>query len=223
MSFTDYNGLKAEIQSFLWDRTDVVAKIPSFITLAEAEMKRELRTQQVVQNEPFTVSSEVASIPCGSRQIMSIKLNFANTQGTFDLDYATPEQASQWNFVSPARPRFYTIEGGLIRLYPTPDYDYTGTVVYRDTFCPLSNTNRTNWVLERHPDIYLCGALKWAKAWLIDSDQDWAGPFYSAIEAANRDQPMRQANTRLRADDATIMNGRGGRYWIYSDSFGGVY
>ena len=222
MSFTDYTGLKAEIASFLWDRTDVVAKIPSFITLAEAEMKRMLRTQQAVQYQPFTATSDIASIPCGSRQIMSIQLEFPTAQGTFDLDYATPEQASQWNFVSPARPRFYTIEGGLIRLYPEPDQDYSGTVVYRSVFCALSGSNRTNWVLEQHPDIYLAGALKWAKAWLIDSDQDWSGVFYGAIDAANKDQPMRQANSRLRADDATVMNGRGGRYNIYVDTYGGI-
>ncbi len=221
MAFADYTGLKSEIQSFLWDRTDTVAKVPSFIALAEAEMKRLLRTQQVVQNQPYTVTGEIAAIPCNARQILAVRLDATQGAGTFDLDYATPEQASQYNFVSPARPRFYTVESDQVRLYPTPDQTYSGTVVYRDVFCPLSASNRTNWVLERHPDIYLCGALKWAKAWLIDQEQDWSGPFYSAIEAANRDQPMRQANSRLRADDVTVLNGRGGRYNIRDDSYGG--
>jgi hypothetical protein len=220
MAFANYTELQAEIRSFLWDRTDVVSKIPTFITLAEAEMKRLLRTQQVVQTQPYTVSSGIASIPCNGRQILAIKLTHPDSVGTFDLDYETPEQASQRNYFAPARPRFYTIEGGLVRLFPTPDRDYEGTIVYRSVFCALSGSNRSNWVLEMHPDIYLAGALKWAKAWLIDSDQDWSGPFYGAIDAANKDQPMRQMNSRLRNDDITIMSGRGGFYSIYTDSYG---
>lgn len=221
MAFSDYTGLKAEIQSFLWDRTDTVAKVPSFIALAEAEMKRLLRTTQGVSQQPYTVTGEIASIPCEARQILSVRLNVPEGQGVFDLDYVTPEQASQFNYMAPARPRFYAIEDGLVSLYPTPDQTYSGDVVVRSAFDALSNSNRTNWVLEQHPDIYLCGALKWAKAWLIDGEQDWASPFYAAIEAANRDQPQRQANTRLRADGVSMLN-RGGRWNVYTDSYGGI-
>ena len=72
----------------------------------------------------------------------------------------------------------------------------------------MSDTCPCNWVLKHHPDIYLCGALKWAKAWLIDSDQDWQTPFLRGIEAANRDSPRVQMNSTLRADEATIMGAR---------------
>lgn len=218
MSFESYDALKAEIQSFLWDRSDVVAKIPSFIALAESEMRRELRTQQAVLTRPYTVANGIGSLPSGNRQILSISLD--NDGGHIDLDYVTPEQAAAWNFVSPGRPRFYTIEGERIRFSPEPDGTYSGSIVYRGIFDPLDDTNTTNWLLERHPDIYLCGALKWAKAWLIDGDQDWATPFYSAIAAANRDQPMRQGNATLRSDEVSSLNRRGG-YDIFTDSYGG--
>lgn len=206
MAFTNYAGLQDEIRSFLWDRTDVVAKVPSFITLAESEMRRELKTQQSVLSRPFSVAFGQAALPSDERQILSITLDYDG--GTHDLDYATPEQLAQWNETQPGRPRFYTIEGNRIRVLPEPNDTYSGTIRYRAAFEALSDANTTNWILERHPDIYLCGALKWAKAWLIDSDQDWASPFYAAIDAANRDQPMRQGNSKLRADEATMMSHR---------------
>lgn len=223
MSFANYTGLQEEIKSFLWDRTDVVARIPSFIQLAESEMRRLLRTQQSVKRQTYTVSNTTGSVPCDEMQIMAIQLQLPGANaGTIDLDYATPEQMAQWSVVSPQRPRFYTVENDTIRFLPSPDQTYSGVIIYQADFSSLSATNRTNWILERHPDIYLSGALKWAKRWLIDQDQDWDTPFYQGIEAANRDQPMRQRNSRLRTDEAASMNRAGrGRWNIYSDSYGG--
>lgn len=222
MSFANYAALQDEIKSFLWDRADVVSKIPTFIQLAEAEMKRLLRTQQVVTRQSYTVNNVTGSVPCDERQIMAVQLDlpYANA-GTIDLDYATPEQMAEWSVISPQRPRFYTLEGDQLRFLPVPDQSYSGRIIYRSAFCPLSATNRTNWILERHPDIYLSGALKWAKMWLIDSDQDWSTPFYAGIESANSDQPMRQTNSHLRADDVTSLNRRGSGYSIMTDSYGG--
>lgn len=220
MSFSDYPNLQLEIQSFLWDRSDVVAKIPTFIQLAEAEMRRELRTQQVVVTRPLSISSALAGLPSNERQILSIQLNWPDGNGTVDLDYATPEQMAEWSVVTPQKPRFYTVQDNRLKFLPTPDREYTGTMTYRSAFDALSDSNQTNWILERHPDMYLSGALKWAKAWLIDSDQDWSSPFYNAIAAANRDTPMRQANTKLRADDVSVLNRTSGQYRIYDDTYG---
>lgn len=223
MSFSNYTGLQEEIKSFLWDRTDVSARIPSFIQLAESEMRRLLRTQQTVKRQSYNLTSGTASVPCDEMQIMAVQLQLDSPNaGTVDLDYATPEQMAQWNFVSQARPRFYTVENETLRFAPVPDKAYAVTVIYTAYFTPLSATNRTNWVLEKHPDIYLSGALKWAKRWLIDQDMDWDTPFYAGIEATNRDQPTRQANSRLRTDDVAVMNRRG-RYNVYTDSYGGTY
>lgn len=219
MAFASYADLQEEIRSFLWDRTDVVSRIPSFIALAESEMRRLLRTQQVVITRPINISGSIMPLPSSERQILSLQINLPQDSGTLDLTYATPEQVSQWSVVNPQRPRFYTIENNRVQFLPVPDQDYTGSMTIRTAFDPLSASNTSNWILERHPDAYLAGSLKWAKMWLIDGGQDWDAPFYSAIEGANRDQPMRQSNSRLRSDDLAVMN-RGGRYNIYTDGYG---
>lgn len=205
MPFNNYAQLQDEIKSFMWDRADVVAKIPTFITLAESEIRRLLRTAQVNDRKAFSLNGETASIPCGAGAIKAVRLNETSGTGWNDLDYVSPEQFSAIRPETVGTPRFYTIQNE--RLYFTPSGVAQGEIVFVDPFEPLSATCACNWLLKRHPDIYLCGALKWGKAWLIDSDWDWASPFYSAIDAANADNPRVQTNTRVRADEVAMMGG----------------
>jgi len=205
MSFENFEALKAEVQSFMWDRADVVSRIPTFISLAEAEARRLLRTRETNERRAINISSDVTSIPCGAGQIKAIRIT---ENGTKDLDYVTPEQFSSMSSPSYGVPRFYTIQNERVYFYPQGAF--TGEMVFIEPFEPLSKVCNCNWLLKQHPDIYLCGALKWGKAWLIDGDWDWAAPFYSAIEAANAHSPRVQTNTTLRADDAAIMARRNG-------------
>lgn len=202
----NYAELQATIKSFLWDRSDVGAQIPTFIRLAESEARRLLRTAEANARKPFTVSGEISGIPCGAGAIKAIRLG-TEEDGGCDLDYVTPEVFAAQK-PNTGRPRFYTVQNELLYFFPTPVQTYSGVIVYVDPFEPLSNTCRENWLLCRYPDIYLAGSLKWAKAWLIDDDQDWATPFYSAIDAANLDNPRVQTNTTLRADEVTVLGSR---------------
>ncbi len=208
MPFENYTQLQAEIKSFMWDRSDVVDRIPTFIALAESEARRLLRTRQTNATREFSLSNDQTSIPCGAGQIKAIRITDGSTR---DLDYVSPEQFSALGSPSSGMARFYTIENDRVYFYPTGPI--RGEMVFVDPFEPLSKTCACNWLLKNHPDIYLCGALKWGKAWLIDSDWDWATPFYSAIEAANAHTPRVQTNTHVRADEASLMGG-GSRFDI---------
>jgi len=205
MPFENYTQLQAEIKSFLWDRADVVERIPSFIALAESEARRLLRTRQTNATRPFTLANGQSSIPCGAGQVKAVRVMEGNTR---DLDYVSPEQFSALSSPNDGVARFYTIQNDSIYFYPAGPT--TGEMVFVDPFEPLSKTCACNWLLKNHPDIYLCGALKWGKAWLIDGDWDWATPFYSAIEAANAHTPRVQTNTHVRADEASLMASRRG-------------
>lgn len=201
MSFSDYTGLQEEIRSFLWDRADVAARIPSFIDLAESEMRRLLKTRQTTCHKPFTSGHGGVSLPCSADQVKGVRV------GRREMEYISPERFSSIDpEIKRGFGRFYTVSDGRVKFYAPEGRD--GEIVYVGQFSPLSDACKTNRILERHPDIYLCGALKWAKMWLIDSDQDWGSPFYSAINEANRVNPRVQTNTKLRADDVTIMSGR---------------
>lgn len=215
MSFENYTALQAEVKSFMWDRDDVAEKIPTLITLTESEARRLLRTRESTAMRPFTIGGDITSIPCGAGTIKAVRLSNP-THGYRDLDYLPPEEYSALAPDREGPARYYTIQNDKIYLYPGGNA--TGEIVFVEPFEPLSKTCATNWLLKKHPDIYLCGALKWGKAWLIDGDWDWASPFYAAIEAANADNPRVQTNTTLRADEVTGMSGRG-RFNIYTGGF----
>lgn len=217
--FDTYAQLKEQVASFLWDREDAAAKIPVFIQLAEAEARRLLRTRQTTDSVPFTISSATAGIPCDAGSIKAIRIDDPDESSSRELDYMSPERWASLGSMSSGWPRFYTIQNDRIYFAPHGDEPIKGSLVYIGPFCPLSDTCRTNWLLKKHPDIYLCGALKWAKAWLIDSDQDWSSPFYAAISAANRDDPRVQMNTKLRADEATAMGSRHKTFDIRTGGF----
>lgn len=220
MSFENYADLKAEIKSFLWDRPDVEARIPSFVKLAETEARRLLKTREANATQKFAYSAGMTSIPCGAGNILAVRLGGDDVTPWRDLNYVSPEMFS----TIPERdlrgyPRFYTVQNERIMFAPRGDAASQGEIVYIDSFCPLKNDDDCNWLLRDHPDIYLCGALKWGKAWLIDGDWDWATPFYSAIKAANAEVPRVQMNTTLRADEATFMGSRRRSFNIYTGGY----
>lgn len=211
MSFENYGALKEEIRSFLWDRADIVERIPSFVKLAETEANRLLKTREMNATQRFTYSSDTTAIPCDGGNIYSVTLNGDDIGPKRDLDYVSPEQFAS---IAPhgldARPRFYTVQNGRIMFAPQGSAGATGVILYDGAFCPLKHDKDCNWLLHEHPDIYLCGALKWGKAWLISDDQDWSTPFYGAIKAANLKTPRVQLNTTLRADEVTRLGRRHG-------------
>lgn len=211
MSFENYTALKEEIRSFLWDRADVVARIPSFVKLAETEANRLLKTRESNATQKFTYFANTTSIPCGGGNILSVRLTGDDVIQCRDLDYVSPEQfASIGDHTITGRPQFYTIQNERIMFAPRGSQAESGEILYDGYFCPLKYDKDCNWLLRDHPDIYLCGALKWGKAWLISDDQDWATPFYTAIKAANLKTPRVQLNTTLRADEATRLGRRYG-------------
>lgn len=223
MPFATYAELQDEIKSFVWDRSDIVAKIPTFITLAESEMRRLLRTRNTIQQQNFTVSAETRGVPCGTQEILSVRLDSPGGQffESDTLTYMSPETIDEYERMEPSKPRFYTVVGDRMYLLPTPDQQYTGHIRIRDAFCSLSATNRTNWVLEKHPDIYLWGALKQSAPWLHEDERigTWTGLFREAIEQANRDMPMRARDTKLRADAVTSLTRSRYGYNVRSDRY----
>lgn len=209
MSFDNYGELKAAIKSFLWDRPDIDNQIPNFVKLAETEARRLLKTREANATQRFAYSAGMSSIPCGAGNILAVRLGGDDVRPWRTLDYVSPEQfVSIHEHDSIGYPRFYTVQNERIMFAPRGNAASQGEIVYIDSFCPLQDDDDCNWLLRDHPDIYLCGALKWGKAWLISDDQDWSTPFYSAIRAANAETPRVQLNTTMRADEATFMGSR---------------
>jgi hypothetical protein len=170
MPITTYTELQAALQSWLWDRADVAAQIPTFIQLAEAEMNRRLTTRLKVTQDLITLDDELIDQPAGFAGVLSFKLIDAPYT---ELKFTTPDGLTQLtnrlatsDGEHTAAPTHYAIVGDLFQVMPPPDGTYRAVITYRVRIPPLSASNASNWILENHPDAYLYGALLHAESWL---------------------------------------------------------
>ena len=85
------------------------------------------------------------------------------------------------------RPRYFTIFGLEMELFPTPDAAYTLEMVYRKVIPALSANNPGNWLLANHPDAYLYGALMEAEPYMKNDAriQVWAAGLSAVIDQIN--------------------------------------
>jgi hypothetical protein len=57
----------------------------------------------------------------------------------------------------------YAISGSSLLIAPAPDAAYTIQLVYKQTIPALSDDNPTNWLLNKHPDLYVAASLAMAE------------------------------------------------------------
>lgn len=165
MALDTYTNLKASIADWL-NRSDLTAVIPDFITLAEAQMNRDLNElvalQKTVTGTVDSVTSTIA-IPADLLNLMNIVVSDGSQSAS--LSYIAPEDAGNFS-TSQDRPRYYSVIADVYTLFPIPDQTYTYLLHYVGEIPALSGTNATNWVLQNTPNLYLFGSLLEASAYL---------------------------------------------------------
>ena len=124
MALGTFTELKDAIADWL-DRSDLTARIPDFIALAEARINRELRIRPMeVRSIMYTTSGQkYFNLPGGYIQMRNIQLN---TNPTQPLEYITPEMLDRlYGSNTTGKPKAYTLIGDEIQLAPIPDSTYT--------------------------------------------------------------------------------------------------
>jgi hypothetical protein len=193
MAITTFAELKTAVANFL-ARSDLTDRIPEFISMAEARMGRELETRSQEKRATATLTGGDAfvSLPTDLRSIRMVKLN---TTPTEVLEYYTPQKINElYSSGGSGKPRAYTIIGGEIKFAPTPDSGYTAEIVYMEGVPDLSDSNTTNTILTRHPDLYLYGALSAASVYLMDDQktQVYDSLFTRSMEELKREEEKGQ-------------------------------
>ena len=182
MAISTFQELQDAVANWL-DRSDLTARIPEFITLAEARLNRELRVRLMEgRYTANTVSSQRNyALPPDYRQMRSLRLN---QDPIVTLVYLTPQQMDQtWAGTLSGTPKAYTIVANDIRLGPSPDSVIEMDIDYYRAVSPLSGTNTTTTMLTQNPDIYLYGALMAAEPFLMNDERlvTWGGLFDQAV------------------------------------------
>jgi hypothetical protein len=159
-----YANLQVEIAQYL-GRSDLTAKIPTFIQLLEKRLNRDLRLRCMEHVTTLTTAAGVAYVTLpnvttsGARDVFLEMRSLTLTgDSPRSLIYVTPDDYYAKGTVS-GMPANYTIIGSLLYLYPVPDGAYSLSMSYYREIDPLANTNTTNPVLTNSPDVYLYGSL----------------------------------------------------------------
>lgn len=179
MALATYDDLRSAVADWL-ARTDLTDRIVDFITLAEARINRELRCREMVTEAIGTTTVQDITIPTDFVETVKLVLDAATDE---PLEYRPIEDAElRVAGSTTGQPVMFSVLGQYIRLYPSPDAEYTYTLNYYATVPSLSDSNTSNWLLTKAPDLYLFGALVEASPFLLDDGRVglWEGKFQAA-------------------------------------------
>lgn len=186
MAITTYSELQSAVADFL-NRDDLAAAVPTFIALAEADMSRRIRHWRMESRSTAPLDTQYSAIPADWVETIRFYLSDAPTYPLELISQAEMVQRRYRAQDTSGRPQYYAMTGGQLELFPTPDAEYTGELLYFAKIPALSDSNTSNWLLADSPDAYLYGALMHSAPYLKDDAriQIWGGMFQSAVEMIN--------------------------------------
>lgn len=194
MSFDTFTDLKTEVSAFLQRGSAFDSRISSWITLAEADISKDLRVWRMESLESLTVTAATATValPSRLRDIKWVKLNGEYERVLKHLPAAAfYEQYAQADGDTPIH--FTASESNLI-LGPTPTADGTLTALCILAPSPLSDSNQTNTILTNYPDVYFYATLVHAFRHIRNQERlvEAVQAYGIAIEKANKESRNRK-------------------------------
>lgn len=199
MSLDTYSNLQTAIATLL-NRSDLTSVIPDWIALAEAEMRRRLRTRRATGRSTATLTSQYIAVPSDFGGPIAIVLT--GTSPKYLLEFAEPSkmlEVQQGNFTGTGQPRWYSVVGENLEFMPSPDASYALEMTYWKGLAALSVSNTTNWMLTDNPDAYLYGAALHSAPHLMDDDRIgvWANMFSTIMNDIRIDDEQAAYGGRL--------------------------
>ena len=184
MALDNYGNLQTSIADWL-NRSDLTNVIPDFITLAEAQLNRELRHYRMMNQQTANLETQYSATPSDWLQTIRIHLN--DTSKSLLKQTSAEEIAKLRDEGDDAKgkPQYYSHIGDLIEVYPSPDLTYTIEILYYQKIPPLGSSPdaSTNWLLTMSPDVYLYGSLLQASPYLQNDERMavWGTSYQGAI------------------------------------------
>jgi hypothetical protein len=180
-----YTLLKAQIAEKL-DRSDLEDQIPNFIRMAEYRLARVIlhpmgETTSIVST---TAGTETVNLPTGFQQLRAAHVV---SDPIAYLQQVSPSTLREkWNSGS-GSPQAFAIVNGQLLIGPVPDAVYALKLTYLSELTPLSDSSETNWLLQKHADVYVYGSLLQAEAHIVNDARIplWKSAWDEAIAEIN--------------------------------------
>ena len=187
MALNTFTALKASVADFL-NRDDLTAVIPDFISLAEAQINRDVRHWKMEarssgQQDP---SDEYMQIPADWVETIRLHLTGSGTSVVNLISRDAMADKRQGDNDTSGTPMYYTHADGQFQLYPTPNATTDFELLYYQKI-PSLISNADNWLLLDSPDVYLYGALLHSAPYLAEDERVaiWAQMYSAAVARLN--------------------------------------
>ena len=180
-------------------RTDLTARIPDFIELAESEINSDLKL--LLQETEATLTATIGSrfMPVPTRFGTPLALWCTTFSPRVELLYINATELPVSN--STGSSQFYTVDGAFIATENKADIAHTYLIRYSqsvDLATTLTNVVMSNW-----PKIYLFGSLLQSIGVTRDyaQQQYWQAEYDKAVLKAKRDTNATKSQQALRIDN----------------------
>ena len=186
MAITTYAELQSAITDFL-NRDDLDAKAPTFISLAESNLSRDIRHWRQEKRSTAEIDTQYSAIPADFLEDIRFYITSGDTRPLEKISQFELLDRKFRNLNTSGQPAYYALTAGEIEVYPVPDGTYTAELYYYSEIEALSDSNTSNWLLQYFPDAYLYGSLIHSAPYLKDDArlQVWAALYASAVDAIN--------------------------------------
>ena len=157
-----YATLQVDAADYL-HRSDLTAKMPAFVTLAEASLFRELMVKDTAISVVGSTIGEYGTLPADFGSVSRITATVGDAE--YNLDYKSPDYSTTLTY-----PSAYALENNQIRIFGSS----TGqayTLYYIPKLIALSNSNPTNWLHDNAYDLYMYAVALEAAKYIRDAGE----------------------------------------------------
>lgn len=211
MAISTYTELKTAVGNWLHraGETEIVARIPEFITLAENRINRRIRLieQETEATAPYSGSSNKVDLPAGFIELLDLKVKKAtDSDFLYELVRHVPsDRIQEYYSTATGKPLKYAIRS-QIEFDRLPDMAYTLKMHYVKKWDIASDT--TNWLLTNHPGVYLYGTLLEANPYIQNNEymQIWEAYSTQALEEIDEVDQRNRDDEVLSVSDLAEMN-----------------
>lgn len=168
-------------------RSDLTAAIPTFIQNAEARLNKRVRHREMEASQDVTIDAAGAfALPADYQEARSLRIE--GDPAAFPRQVEPTSAEFTHRFRPYSLPQFFAVLEGRVMVKPAAAG--AGTFYYFAKLPALSDSNPTNWLLERSPECYLYAALVEAATWERDPEdvQTYAALLAEAVAGLLEDR-----------------------------------
>ena len=164
MGFASYSQLREAVAGWI-DRQDLSDRIPDFVTICEARMRRLIKHDVGLSNTvSFTPNDGVYTLPDDFSGVITLA---SNDPCSPQVGFKDPTDFIQLPPYGYGAPYWYTIVGQQLQIYPNVEVEFALTYRVKIDLLRFG----PNWILEEHPDAYLYGTLAAAEPYILEDER----------------------------------------------------